>query len=125
MELTDKQITVIFKALCDENRVRIFRLLQNGEKCACKLLEAMQCTQPTLSHHMKILCDSGLVNGRKEGKWMYYSISAEGTEVAVNVLRELTKVSDSGECCSKGRVDRTACRATADLCPEAAGYLRV
>ena len=101
MELTNKQITVIFKALCDENRVQIFRLLQHGEKCACKLLEAMQFTQPTLSHHMKILCDSGLVVGRKEGKWMYYSISAEGTEVAVNVLRELTKVSDSGECCCK------------------------
>ena len=101
MELTNKQITVIFKALCDENRVQIFRLLQNGEKCACKLLEAMQCTQPTLSHHMKILCDSGLVVGRKEGKWMYYSISAEGTEIAVNALHELTKVSDSGECCCK------------------------
>ena len=41
MELTNKQITVIFKALCDENRVRIFRLLQNGEKCACNLLEAI------------------------------------------------------------------------------------
>ena len=101
MELTYKQITVIFKALCDENRVQIFRLLQHGEKCACKLLEAMQFTQPTLSHHMKILCDSGIVVGRKEGKWMYYSISAEGTEIAVNVLRELTKVSDSGECCCK------------------------
>ena len=101
MTLSNKQITVIFKALCDENRVQIFRLLQHGEKCACKLLEAMQFTQPTLSHHMKILCDSGLVVGRKEGKWMYYSISAEGTEIAVNVLRELTKVSDSGECCCK------------------------
>lgn len=103
MELTNKQITVIFKALCDENRVQIFRLLQHGEKCACKLLEALQCTQPTLSHHMKILCDSGLVTGRKEGKWMYYSISAEGTEVALNVLRELSKVdiSNSGECCCK------------------------
>jgi DNA-binding transcriptional ArsR family regulator len=64
MELTNKQITVVFKALCDENRVQIIRLLQNGEKCACRLLEAMQCTQPTLSHHMKILCDSGLVVGR-------------------------------------------------------------
>ena len=41
MELTNKQITVIFKALCDENRVQIFRLLQNGEKCACNLLEAI------------------------------------------------------------------------------------
>ena len=97
MELTNKQITVIFKALCDENRVQIFRLLQNGEKCACKLLEAMQCTQPTLSHHMKILCDSGLVNGRKEGKWMYYSISEQGAENAKKLLRELTTVS----CCCK------------------------
>jgi ArsR family transcriptional regulator len=52
---------------------------------------------------MKILCDSGLVVGRKEGKWMYYSISEEGTEFAVTVLRKLTKVelSDSGECCCK------------------------
>ena len=102
MELTDKQITVIFKALCDENRVRIFRLLQNGEKCACKLLEAMQCTQPTLSHHMKILCDSGLVVGRKEGKWMHYSISAEGAKVAMDCLKEITAVTKSDiNCCNK------------------------
>ena len=73
----------------------------SDEKCACKLLEALQCTQPTLSHHMKILCDSGLVVGRKEGKWMYYSISAEGMLTAVDVLRELSKVSGSGECCCK------------------------
>ena len=101
MELTNKQITVIFKALCDENRVQILRILQNGELCACHLLEALNLSQPTLSHHMKVLCDSGLVVGRKDGKWMHYSISEEGTEVAVNVLRELTKVSDSGECCCK------------------------
>ena len=100
MGLTNKQVTVIFKALCDENRVQIIRLLQNGEKCACRLLEALQCTQPTLSHHMKILCDSGLVTGRKEGKWMYYSISEDGTEIAVDILRELTKVTDGGGCCS-------------------------
>ena len=86
MELTNKQITIIFKALCDENRVQIFRLLQNGEKCACKLLEEMNITQPTLSHHMKILCDSGIVEGRKEGKWMHYSISREGVEEAQKYL---------------------------------------
>ena len=65
MELTNKQITVIFKALCDENRVQIFRLLQNGEKCACKLLEAMQCTQPTLSHHTQALEPSPRNAGEK------------------------------------------------------------
>ena len=103
MELTNKQITVIFKALCDENRVQILRILQSGELCACHLLEELNLSQPTLSHHMKILCDSGLVVGRKEGKWMHYSISEEGKEAAVNCLRELTKVdiSESGECCCK------------------------
>ena len=103
MELTDKQITVIFKALCDENRVRIFRLLQNGEKCACKLLEAMQCTQPTLSHHMKILCDAGIVNGRKEGKWVHYSIDSEGADKALLLLKQQlrfdTQVQSEKSCC--------------------------
>ena len=89
MELTNKQITVIFKALCDENRVQIFRLLQGGERCACELLDEMQLSQPTLSHHMKILCDSGIVEGRKEGKWMYYSISREGVEEAQKYLDSL------------------------------------
>ena len=100
MELTNKQITVIFKALCDENRVQIFRLLQNGEKCACKLLEAMQCTQPTLSHHMKILCESGIVEGRDEGKWTYYHISPEGSSKAVTLLTEITSTdtSQNAEC---------------------------
>ena len=103
MELTNKQITIIFKALCDENRVQIFRLLQNGEKCACKLLEAMQCTQPTLSHHMKILCDSGVVRGRKEGKWVHYSIDPAGAEQARQLLaQQLTLLpcpEKDGDCC--------------------------
>ena len=95
MELTNKQITVIFKALCDENRVQIFRLLRGGERCACHLLDEMKLSQPTLSHHMKILCDSGLVTGRKDGKWMHYSISPEGAEIALRCLRELAAVSET------------------------------
>lgn len=89
MEQDVKNITVVFKAFCDENRIKILRLLANGEKCACKLLEEMNVTQPTLSHHMKILCDSGIVVGRKEGKWMYYSISADGAEIAKKYIDEL------------------------------------
>ena len=72
MELDEKKIPTIFKAFCDENRVKILKLLLTGEKCACVLLDDMHITQPTLSHHMKILCDSGIVIGRKEGKWMLY-----------------------------------------------------
>lgn len=78
MEINRKKTAAIFKAFCDENRIYILQLLTSGEKCACKLLEEMNITQPTLSHHMKIFCDSEVVIGRKEGKWMYYSISKEG-----------------------------------------------
>lgn len=86
MELNAKKTAVIFKAFCDENRIKILQLLSDGEKCACKLLEEMNITQPTLSHHMKTLLDSGIVEGRKEGKWMHYSISAEGLEKAQEYL---------------------------------------
>lgn len=86
-----KKTAVIFKAFCDENRVRILQLLLGGEKCACKLLEEMDITQPTLSHHMKILCDSGIVNARKEGKWIHYSISQEGIEKAQKYLDALKR----------------------------------
>ena len=68
---------LICKALSDSNRLKIVKMLADGEKCACKLLEAFSITQPTLSHHMKILCDSGLVIARKEGKWTHYSLSCE------------------------------------------------
>lgn len=86
-----KKTAVMFKAFCDENRIKILQLLSSGEKCACRLLEELDVTQPTLSHHMKILCDSGIVIGRKEGKWMHYSISQEGMECAVGFLTELSQ----------------------------------
>ena len=100
----EKRIATIFKALCDENRIRIIKLLQSGEKCACKLLEEINVTQPTLSHHMKILCDSGIVIGRKDGKWMYYSISQQGSKIACDCLRYVTSqenCSNEKSCCSK------------------------
>ena len=88
--MEEKRIAAIFKAFCDENRIRIIKLLRSGEKCACKLLEEINVSQPTLSHHMKILCDSEIVVGRKEGKWMHYSISEKGVEQAKECLRQLT-----------------------------------
>lgn len=92
MNLDERKTALIFKAFCDENRIRIIKMLQSGEKCACKLLEEINITQPTLSHHMKILCDSGIVVGRKEGKWTHYSISCEGAEYAIKCLKALTTI---------------------------------
>lgn len=66
------------KALADENRLAIMMSLQQKEKCACYLLEELNISQSTLSHHMKLLCDSGLVDYRKDGKWMHYSLSEKG-----------------------------------------------
>jgi ArsR family transcriptional regulator len=82
----------VFKAFCDENRLMILELLQTGEKCACKLLEDLNIGQSTLSHHMKILCDSGVVNARKEGKWIHYSISPEGSSYAKELLNKITAI---------------------------------
>ena len=80
MQTKEKQIAELFKALSDENRIKILQLLHGGEKCACVLLDDLHITQPTLSHHMKILCDAGIVQGRKDGKWVYYSIDLPGAE---------------------------------------------
>ena len=87
----------VFKAFCDENRLQILQMLRNGEKCACVLLEHLQISQSTLSHHMKILCDSGIVVGRKEGKWTHYSISASGSEYAKHLLELLTTQTNSAQ----------------------------
>ena len=89
MEFTEKKMALVFKALSDENRIRVLKLLHGGEKCACKLLEELNISQPTLSHHMKILCDAGIVTGRKEGKWMHYSICCEGICRVRDLMKEL------------------------------------
>lgn len=68
----------VFRALSDENRIKILEKLSEGEQCACCLLEGLGISQSTLSHHMKILCESGLVRGERVGVWMYYSIDGEG-----------------------------------------------
>lgn len=104
MELDEKKLPVIFKAFCDENRIRILKLLLTGEKCACVLLDDLHITQPTLSHHMKTLCESGVVVGRREGKWTHYSISPEGASRAMECLQALTTVNEitnGKSCCEK------------------------
>lgn len=69
------------KALSDETRLKIFDMLAGGELCACEILEEFSITQPTLSYHMKILCESGLVDSRRDGVWMRYSINKHNLEI--------------------------------------------
>ena len=79
----------IFKALCDERRVEIISLLRGGERYACVRLQQMAISQPTLSYHMKILCESGMVTGRQEGKWTHYRLSRDGAQRVIEMLESL------------------------------------
>ena len=89
---------LIIKAFTDETRLKIIDMLSCGELCACKILDHFKITQPTLSYHMKILTDSGIVAGRREGAWMYYSLNAENISNLLNFLKVLTTAKDDCIC---------------------------
>lgn len=83
------QASLICKALGDLNRLKIVHIVSGTEKCACVILEELKISQPTLSHHMKILLDCMLVNVRKEGKWSYYSLNSETLKDFQNFIGSL------------------------------------
>ena len=104
METVYAERARVFKALCDARRQRILELLHGGEKCACVLIDEMSMPQSSLSYHMKILCDSGIVRGRREGKWVHYSIDPAGADRARQLLeQQITTASSCGgqaeDCC--------------------------
>lgn len=99
---------IIFKAFCDESRLRIIDLIKQGETCSCVLLEDLTITQPTLSHHMKILIESGVVTFQKDGKYTMYSLSADGIREAISLLEEIRKVHESNA--------NNKCRINEDIC---------
>ena len=102
--------SAVFRAMGEPVRLRILQLLAAGEVCGCDLLEGLTISQPTLSHHMKVLIDSGLVAARRRAVWVHYALRPEGFEALRRTIDELTapgaKAPEeaSGSCCSrKGR----------------------
>ena len=85
----------------DDGRQRSLELLHSGESCACVRIDEMDMPQSSLSYHMKILCDSGIVTSREEGKWTHYQISRQGSEKAVELLKEITAVTEHEDGCSR------------------------
>lgn len=90
----------IFKALCDPKRIAIIELLQNGELCACNLISTLNIPQSALSYHMKILCESGIIESWTVGKWTHYQISKAGREHAMRILVQLTTTYENNRSCS-------------------------
>src|SRR5215212_8837756 len=70
-----KQLVSVGKAFADPNRVRVLSALRSGELCVCELADALDLTQSTLSTHLQVLRESGLVQSRRQGKWMYYTMA--------------------------------------------------
>ena len=70
-----KELLTIFKALSDETRLRIIKLLEQGELCVCDITAALDMVQPKVSFHLSALKEAGLIKDRKQGKWIHYSLN--------------------------------------------------
>lgn len=92
--LGTSDLAVLFKATADETRLRILKMLVGEEQCACDLLEAFDITQPTLSYHMRVLTESGLIVARKDGVWMRYRLNGPVLEDMVAYLAGLSPLTD-------------------------------
>ena len=94
--------TKVFKVLGDPKRAMIVDMLSCGELCACNILEKFDMSQSTLSHHMKLLCECGIVKAREKGKWTYYSLDEETISKTKQFLCAIT--SDKENCICKENI---------------------
>ena len=101
--MTYEENAKIFKALSDSSRLKIIDILSCGERCACDILEYFEFTQPTLSHHMKVLIESGLVEARKEGLWNYYHLNINNCNKLSLFFMNLVTETDNCICKDKSQ----------------------
>lgn len=78
--------SIMFKALGDNTRIEIIQLLAQGELCANEIHESFDFSQPTLSYHMKMLTESGLVRSRRDGAWVRYSLNKDAMNILMHWL---------------------------------------
>ena len=90
-----KELTNIFKALSDETRLRILKLLEGGELCVCDVVAALDMIQPQVSFHLRVLKKATLLRGRKQGKWMHYKIDDSDLFKRLILLSVLEKIPDN------------------------------
>lgn len=100
------QLTTLFKALSDETRLRILKLLERGELCVCDIVAALDMIQPKVSFHLGVLKEARLIKDRKQGKWIHYSIDDSDMFKRFLVLSVLEKVSESEVTEDKKRLDK-------------------
>jgi ArsR family transcriptional regulator len=93
----------LFHALSDEIRLDVVSLLLSGERCVCDLMSELDMAQSRLSWHLKTLADAGIISGRKEGRWVYYSLNPDAIAEAHSILDSLRvsarRLPTRGSCC--------------------------
>ncbi len=96
-----EHLAELFHALSDPTRLRILAALRNGEQCVCNLMGLLVAQQSRLSFHLKTLKDAGLVNDRREGRWIHYSLDPDAVEEVREALEELSKAAktSAASCC--------------------------
>src|SRR5512135_1190457 len=89
-----QEILNIFKALSDETRLRILKLLEHGELCVCDIFSALDMVQPKVSFHLAVLKEAGLITDRKEGRWVHYRLNDSDLLRRFMMMTALEKISD-------------------------------
>ena len=99
--MSDKQLVKIFRALSEETRLKLIRLLSSGERCVCELFQALDLPQPKVSRHLAYLRKVGLVRNRKQGLWQHYSLNLkliEGLSLGKSLSLTIKKGKKSKRC---------------------------
>ncbi len=96
-----KEYSCLFQALSEETRVRVVEMLTTEKRCACQILEKLEISQPTLSHHMRILSEAGLITAEKRGKWVFYGINEP---VFAELKRFVERIGQGTEPCRECQV---------------------
>jgi ArsR family transcriptional regulator len=91
LKMKVRPVSRLFRALGDDMRVRIVGLLSHGELCVCHLQSALELTQPTVSRHMAVLRNAGVVEARREGSWVYYRLARQADGAAEKQLTSLVR----------------------------------
>jgi ArsR family transcriptional regulator len=100
-----EELTIIFKALSDETRLRIIKLLEQGELCVCDITAALDMVQPKVSFHLSTLKEAGLIKDRKQGKWIHYSLNEKDLFRRMLILSVCERMQDNTIAGDRKRLD--------------------
>ena len=99
------ELTTIFKALSDETRLRIIKLLERGELCVCDITAALDMVQPKVSFHLSALKEAGLIKDRKQGKWIHYSLDDKDLFRRMLILSACERMKDGAITADRKRLE--------------------